>query len=379
MRGGLSGILQTPAAVIDVARMSRNIHRMQKNADTLGVLFRPHAKTSKCIPVVRAQIAAGARGITVSTLKEADYFFTHGITDILYAVGIAPQRLPQVSALRRAGCDLKIITDNVQAAAAIASFGHERNEAFEVLIEIDADGDRAGVRPDDASLLAVARTLRDGGVSLGGVLTHAGSSYHCRDAAALANVASQERAAAVFAAERLRAADFLCPTVTVGSTPTALSAASLDGVTELRAGVYVFFDLVMANIGVCTVDDIALSVVATVIGHQVHNGWAIVDCGWTAMSRDRGTESQARDYGYGQICNLDGSMLPGYVLSAVNQEHGVVSRASQIDTDIAQRFPVGSRLRILPNHACATGAQFIEYRALAEDGTLAVWSRLHGC
>src|SRR5258707_15718748 len=111
--------LDTPAAIIDLPRMHRNIARMQQRMDALGVRFRPHVKTSKCTPVTRAQLAAGAQGVTVSTLKEAAHCFADGITDILYAVGMAPPKLPQALALRRQGCDLKLVTDSPDSAAAI--------------------------------------------------------------------------------------------------------------------------------------------------------------------------------------------------------------------------------------------------------------------
>jgi D-serine deaminase-like pyridoxal phosphate-dependent protein len=370
--------LGTPAALIDLPRMQRNIARMQARMQALGVRFRPHVKTTKCTPVVRAQLAAGAQGITVSTLKEAEQFFADGVTDILYAVGMAPHRLPQALALRRQGCDLKIITDSLDSARAIAEFGRAHGEAFEVWIEIDTDGHRSGIKPDEAALLAVGDALAAGGMRLGGVLTHAGSSYELDTPEALAAMAEQERAGCVRAAERLRAAGLPCPVVSVGSTPTALSAGRLDGVTEVRAGVYVLFDLVMHNIGVCATDEIALSVLTTVIGHQAEKGWAIVDAGWMAMSRDRGTQKQKRDFGYGLACSLDGQVLEGYVLSGANQEHGILSREGAPDPDIAQRLPIGTQLRILPNHACATGAQFPAYHALSQDGTLAAWPRVHG-
>src|SRR2546427_2151471 len=109
---------------------------------------------------------------------------------------------------------------------------------------------------------------------LGGVLTHAGSSYELDTPEALQALAERERAGCVQAAEALRAAGLPCPVVSVGSTPTALAASRLGGVTEARAGVYVFFALVMRNIGVCPPEDVALSVLATVIGHQADKGWA---------------------------------------------------------------------------------------------------------
>jgi D-serine deaminase-like pyridoxal phosphate-dependent protein len=370
--------LDTPAALVDLERMQRNIARMQARLDSLGVRFRPHVKTSKCVQVVQAQRAAGAQGITVSTLREAEQFFTAGEADILYAVGIVPAKLPQVLALRRRGCDLKLITDNADAANAVAAFGREHGDTFEVWIEIDCDGHRSGVPPEAAVLLEVGAALAQPGARLGGVMTHAGSSYDLDEPEALAAMAEQERAGCVHAAERLRAAGHACANVSVGSTPTALSARSLPGVTEVRAGVYVFFDLVMANVGVCAPSDVALSVLTTVIGHQADKGWAILDAGWMAMSRDRGTQKQRHDYGYGQVCALDGTPLHGYVMSGANQEHGILSRQGEPDREIVQRFPVGTRLRILPNHACATGAQFPEYQAVSADGAVATWPRFYG-
>ncbi len=370
--------IDTPAAIVSLPRMQRNIARMQQRADALGVRFRPHAKTSKCAEVVAAQVAAGAKGITVSTLKEAEHFFSQGVTDILYAVGMAPHRLAHALDLRRRGCALQILTDSMEGARAIVDFGRAHAHAFDVLIEIDTDGHRSGIEPGESALLDVGRALHEGGMHLSGVLTHAGSSYELNDVRAIAALAEQERAGCVRAAERLRAADLPCEVVSVGSTPTALEATALDGVTELRAGVYVFFDLVMRNVGVCTADDLALSVLTTVIGHRADKGWAIVDAGWMAMSRDRGTAKQARDYGYGQVCTLEGVPMEGYLLSGANQEHGILSREGAPDPDIVARFPTGTRLRIWPNHACATGAQFPTYEALSSDGTVRTWGRFHG-
>jgi D-serine deaminase-like pyridoxal phosphate-dependent protein len=244
------------------------------------------------------------------------------------------------------------------------AFCSAEGEAIPV-IEIDTDQHRSGVPPESNLLLDLGRALHTGGAALAGVRTHAGASYQCSTPVALAAVAEQERTGCVHAAERLRAAGLPCPVVSVGSTPTALSATRLDGVTEVRAGVYAFMDLVMANVGVYAADDIALSVLATVIGHRPEKGWALVDAGWMAMSRDRGTQAQACDYGYGQVCDLSGVVQPGWVMTGANQEHGIVAfdaglagAGSQAPADIGTALPVGTRLRILPNRACATAAQF---------------------
>ncbi|CAI8942626.1 DSD1 family PLP-dependent enzyme [Pseudomonas sp. IT-P294] len=370
--------LDTPVAIVDVSRMQRNIQRMQQRMDTLGVRLRPHIKTSKCLPVIKAQIAAGASGVTVSTLKEAEHCFAEGISDIFYAVAIAPGKLAQALTLRRKGCRLSMLTDSVIGAQAIVSFGQQNDERFEVWIEIDCDGHRSGLTVEDNALIDVARVLSEGGMQLRGVMTHAGSSYELDNLEALQILAEQERFLCVSAAKRIREAGLVCPEVSIGSTPTALSALSLEDVTEVRAGVYVFFDLVMHNIGVCQTDELALSVLTTVIGHQQDKGWIITDAGWMAMSRDRGTQRQRQDFGYGQVCTEAGDWIEGALVTGANQEHGIITLGAAESANIVARFPIGSRLRILPNHACATGAQFPDYHACDAEGVVHTWSRLHG-
>ena len=373
--------LETPRLLLDEAQMLRNISRMQARMDALGVRFRPHVKTSKCPEVVRRQLAAGARGITVSTLKEAEQFAAAGVDDVLYAVGIAPAKLDHAMRLAREGSRLTLLVDSIAGATALAQHGILHGHRHDVMIEVDTDGHRSGVRPDEPQLLAIADALRaenDVGARLAGVLTHAGSSYALHTPEALAAMAEQERAGCVRAAQRLREAGHRCGIVSVGSTPTALSARSLDGVTEVRAGVYVFFDLVMANVGVCTRDEIALSVLCSVIGHRADAGFVITDAGWMAMSRDRGTQKQLRDFGYGAVCDVDGKPVETLAFDEANQEHGVLRWHGDGGVDLARVFPLGTPLRILPNHACATAAQFDRYSVLCEDGGLREWSRFGG-
>lgn len=366
--------LQTPALLLDQARMDRNIARMQARMDELGVSLRPHAKTSKCVEIVKRQIAAGAKGITVSTLKEAERFFEGGIDDILYAVAIVPSKLDHALALIRKGCKLGLITESVEAARAISRHGDEHGHVYDVSIEIDTDGHRSGIKPDDPLLLEVAAALT-GGARLAGVMTHAGGSYGCRTEEEREAFAEQERSRCVAAAEALRKAGHPCPIVSVGSTPTALAAKHLDGVTEVRAGVYVFFDLVIAGIGSCTHDEIAISVLCSVIGHRKDKGWLITDGGWMAMSRDRGTQKQAQDYGYGLVCDEEGWPIPELLFDEANQEHGVLRWVGDKALDLGELFPIGTQFRILPNHACATGAQHDSYVVLPK---LERWERFGG-
>lgn len=367
---------ETPALVLDEARMLRNVARLRGRLAPFGVALRPHVKTAKSIDVARRVLTGGNGPATVSTLKEAEVLFAGGVRDILYAVGIAPHRLARVQALRQAGCDLAVILDSAEQAKAVAEAS--ARAPIPALIEIDCDGHRSGLKPDDPRIVEIGRLLVAGGAVLRGVITHAGESYNARSPAALEAFAETERAAAVAAAERLRAAGLACPTVSIGSTPTSHFARNLDGVTEVRAGVFMFFDLVMTGIGVCTLDDIAVSVLTTVIGHQEERGWAIVDAGWMAMSRDRGTQNQPVDQGYGVVCDVNGRPYPDLIVVLANQEHGVVAARPGSGAALPD-LPVGTRLRILPNHACSTAAQFDAYTVLPADGGAAVcWPRFRG-
>ncbi len=363
--------LQTPTLILDEAKMLRNIQRLADHAEALGVTLRAHLKTAKSVDAAR-RLTTGAPGpITVSTLAEAEVFHAAGYCDILYAVGIAPAKLDRVRALRAEGCDLTVILDSVEQARAVAKAG------VPSLIEIDSDGHRGGLAPGAPALVDIGRILHAGG-ALRGLMTHAGESYNVSGAQAHADFAELERAACVTDAEALRGAGLPCPVVSVGSTPTAHAARDLKGVTELRAGVYMFFDLVMAGIGVCTLDDIALTVLTTVIGHQPAKGWVLIDAGWMAMSRDRGTAVQAVDQGYGIVCDADGRPYPELIVTKANQEHGVIALRPGVAGSLPD-LPVGTQLRILPNHACATAAQHGHYNVLpAKGGPLLFWPRFGG-
>jgi D-serine deaminase-like pyridoxal phosphate-dependent protein len=375
--------LETPALVADVSLVESNLARLRDRAARLGVRLRPHVKTAKCREIARLLTGDYAEPITVSTLKEADYFAADGATDILYAVGMAPNKLGHALSLLRRGVDLKMIVDSVPMAARLAGFAREAGVRLSVLIEIDCDGHRSGVAPDAPLLLEVAaelaaRGLRGGGTELVGVMTHAGASYDSETPEEIRAAAERERWSVTRAAERLRAAGHPVPIVSVGSTPTALSAGELPGVTEIRAGVYTFFNLVMHDLGVCRLEEIALSVLTTVIGHQEAKGWAIVDAGWMALSRDRGRVRPGAEPVYGRVCDVAGRPLGDLVVGAVNQEHGIV-RSPGGHPVSAATLPAGTPLRILPNHACATASQHDGYLVVRGDTLVeAVWSRVRG-
>ena len=368
----------TPALLLDRAKMEHNIARMREKIGALGVVFRPHVKTAKCLEVIEL-LSPGRGPVTVSTLREAEELAAAGYRDILYAVSITPQKIARVQALRRQGVDLKIIVDNYEVVSAIAAGGFDTTDPIPTLVEIDTDGHRAGVNPADAALLNRIAGGIGGPLRLGGLLTHAGGSYDCRSLEELKASATQERAGIAQAATILREAGHILDIVSIGSTPSVLFSEDMTGVTEARAGVFVFFDLVMAGIGACAPQDIALSVLATVLSVQADRGRLIVDAGWMAMSRDRGTSQQPVDQGYGIVCDINGKAYPDLLMIQANQEHGVLG----LRTGSAAAIPdlhVGDQVRILPNHACATASQHESYLVTkAEQGAIVdIWRRFGG-
>jgi D-serine deaminase-like pyridoxal phosphate-dependent protein len=357
------GTVNTPCLILDAERMNRNIARLRARIHGLDVSLRPHLKTAKSVEVARHVMSSTEGPATVSTLKEAAQFASAGVRDIIYAVGIVPSKLERVLQLRATGVDLAVVLDTAEQAEAVTQASIQAGERIPALIEIDCDGHRSGVKPtDSAGLLEIGRVLGRG-AELRGVLTHAGGSYNARGVEALRRCAEAERVGVVAAAEILRAAGIPCPVVSVGSTPTAFNASSFSGVTEVRAGVFVFFDLVMAGLGVCRIEDIAISVLATVIGHQREKGWMLIDAGWMALSQDRGTSKQAVNQGYGVVCDMTGHSYNDLIVADANQEHGIITVRPGSSAELPN-LPIGARVRILPNHACSTAAQHRSYHVV---------------
>lgn len=365
--------LPTPCLVLDRGILERNLRRMSSAMHRLGVSLRPHLKTAKSADVARMAVAGEAGGITVSTLAEAEYFASRGFPDITIAAGTTPEKLDRIQRFIGNDVILNVITDDVTVARAIASHPAQ----VRALIEIDSGGGRAGVDPASDAVIEIGRAL---GEKLTGVLTHAGHSYECRTVEEVRQVAEQERLAVTTTAERLRSAGMSCEIVSVGSTPTMSHVERLDGVTEARPGVYMFGDLFQAAIHTCTRDDIALTVLASVIGNRPDANQIVLDAGALALSKDRSTASTPEDAGFGMVWDLDGK--PGFgecVIHETYQEHGVargLEGGSKLPFDALK---VGAKVRIAPNHACLTAAAHDRYYVV--DGSREVideWGRVNG-
>lgn len=374
MRSQRLSDLATPCLLLDRAKLQRNLEIMAAAVGRHGVALRPHMKTAKSAAVARLATAGQAGGITVSTLAEAEYFASEGFRDILYAVGIVPAKLDRAAALRRAGIDLTIVTDDPDTAAAVAAHARATGADHRALVEVDCGEHRGGVAPESDTLIAVGRAL---GPHCAGVMTHAGHSYSCRSIAEVEAVAEAERLAAVTSAERLRAVGLATPIVSVGSTPTALHARSLVGVTETRPGVYMFQDLFQVQIGSGAPESMAVTVLASVIHRRTAENSVVIDAGGMALSKDRSTASAPRDYGFGLVLDRQGRQSFGdAIVARANQEHGVVTAPTPLPLD---RLAVGTLVRVAPNHVCMTAAAYDRYHVVdGGDAVVDVWPRVNG-
>lgn len=359
--------LPTPCLVLDRTVLARNLRAMSGQLARLGVPLRPHMKTAKSIDVARLALEGQPGGITVSTIAEAEYFFSHGIADILYAVGITPQKLQQVVQLNEAGANIIVITDDIDTAAMIATL----EKPPRILIEVDSGEGRGGVSPDSDALMDIAQVL---GASLTGVMTHAGHSYSGRGVRDMVRIAEQERGSVTRAATRLRDAGHEISIVSAGSSPTARHAENLTGLTEMRAGVYMFGDLFQAEIETHGLDGIAVTVLTSVIGRRP--GKLLVDAGGLALSKDRSTEAAPRDYGYGLALDVLGQRAYGNAMvRRAYQEHGVI----EMDPARPIELPIGGLMRIAPNHTCMTAAAHDRYFVVdGGDEIVAIWNRING-
>jgi D-serine deaminase-like pyridoxal phosphate-dependent protein len=351
--------LETPALLLHLDVVERNLARMAERARRLGVALRPHAKTHKCPELGKRQIAQGAVGLTVATLAEAEAFIAAGITDLTWAFPIDPTHIPHARRLG-ARATLRVVTDDLATARALA--GSE----LHVWLKVDCGYHRAGVDPASAYALEVARELaREDGLSFDGLLSHSGHAYKTANKAEAARVAEAERETMVRFAQRLRVAGITVRDISVGSTPAMVAAEDLTGVTEARPGNYIFYDRTMVLIGCCAPEDVGVTVLASVVSHQPGSDHFVVDAGALALSKDTGPAHLNLPAAFGAVRGH-----PGLTVASLSQEHGIVRGPADA---LGEQFPVGARIEIVPNHSCLTVAHFDVYHVMRDGQVIDRW------
>lgn len=370
--------LDTPCLILDKSLLEKNCQKARKKCRELNTILRPHVKTPKSIEVAKIALDNKEGPITVSTLNEAEYFANAGFKDILYAVCVIPKKLNRLNFIQQKySCMIRMVIDSVFVAQEILNYSKLYNANFEILIEIDCGEGRSGLFHQDQKIRDISRVFAEyEQTNLIGVLTHAGHSYSTKDKNEILSISNIERAEALASIKNFSNFNKMSPVISVGSTPTMFLASNLDGISEIRAGIYMFWDLAQASRGICKIEEIAISVLASVIGHNHQRKRIIIDAGSLALSKDVSANNFMKEAGYGLVCNPDtGIPFDGLNVSEVHQEHGSIDLES---TDWFENFPIGSLVRILPNHACLTCAAHEKYNVLENEQITESWSRTNG-
>ncbi len=346
---------QSPAAIVDLDVLHRNIDRMARIARDAGMALRPHIKTHKTPQIARLQVAAGCRGVTVATLDEAEVMVAAGITDVFVAYPIVGSakvaRLCRLAAV----ADIRVAADSRVVVEGISRGARAHGVEIGVRLEVDSGMGRCGVQSYRELLALARRTVRLPNIRFRGLMGYAGQSYQASPSD-LRDCARGEAAQLVGYAERLREAGFSVAELSAGATPTSQHAADMAGITELRPGTYVFSDRTMVHLGWGTLDDCALTVLATVVSRPTPSR-AVLDLGTKTLTSDPTPDG---DYGIA-------AGRPTLRVVELHEEHAVAAVPAGVD------IPIGSRLRIIPNHACGVVSMFDELIATRRDRVVGRW------
>src|SRR5438034_6706266 len=342
--------LPTPQVLVDRARAIRNIERVQQLASAAGMRLRPHAKTHKSPIVARWQIERGAVGVCCAKIGEAEVFVGAGITDIRLPYPVQPSNAARLRALMDRAA-ISIVVDHADVARGWSDAMRKAGRTLDVLIKVDVGFHRCGIDPaGDAD--AFIRTIASlPGLRLRGLLSHAGHGYHAASEDALSAIAGEEAAILNELRDRSATSGIEIEELSVGATPTLRFSARQRGLTELRPGNYVYFDRTQVALGAATLDDCALTVLATVVSKPARDR-IILDCGSKTLTSDqaRGITKAA---GYGAVLAGDTgngdwarAIDAAPTVERLSEEHATVRVAG------GTRLEPGDRVRVLPNHAC---------------------------
>jgi len=332
--------LDTPCMLVDLDRLQQNIEHMAAIARQAGVKLRPHVKTHKVPEIARMQLAAGACGITVAKLDEAEVFAAHGCTDIFQAYTVVGEHKWRHAAELAQRIRLTVGADSREALRGLSAAATAAGSSIGIRIEVDTGLHRAGVSPDGAQALC-EETLRLPGLDLDGLFTFRGPRFAGAGDRSLAELGRQEGETLVALAEALRARGIPIREVSAGGTPTGPHVAQVQGITEIRPGTYVFMDNMQINMGVCAPEAVALHILCTVVSRPALD-LATIDGGSKTFCGDVPPGGTYNLRGYGTADGRD------IFVQGMSEEHGVL----KLGPGEAPR--VGDRLPMIPNHVCTT-------------------------
>jgi D-serine deaminase-like pyridoxal phosphate-dependent protein len=353
--------IETPAVLIDSVQVHRNIGAMAEMARTAGVALRPHAKTHKLPAIAHWQLDAGASGITVAKISEAEVMAAAGARDIFIANEmVTPTKLRRAAALAR-WTRLSMGVDSAEGAEVISQVATAEQVTLRVLIEVNVGLNRCGLLPGEPVLALAQRVKALPGLHLEGLFSHGGHAYGATSFAERDAIGASEGQLMVQTAGLLARHGIPLERISVGSTPTARSSAAVAGVTEVRPGNYVFHDAMQVGLGVATWEDCALRVLATVISRPDPLR-AVIDAGSKVLGTDRGN-NLSQVTGYGHVVEY-----PDATLARLSEEHGVITF-----TQPASAPRIGERLTVIPGHSCVVTNLANQVYLVGGDRVEAVW------
>jgi D-serine deaminase-like pyridoxal phosphate-dependent protein len=367
--------LQTPALLLDEQKFIANVNCLLEQLPLASRRFRPHLKSLKCREAAAYYAACGIDKFTVSTLAEAE-FFSRDHRDLFYAVPLVPAKVERVAKLLRAGTQLSCLIDSAAAALACGDAAMANDVRLPLWIELDVDGFRTGILAGEPLVDVLQCVASHPALRLIGIMSYAGAAYRNIKSADTSELAERHRQALNEARQIAR--DLIGEQVltSFGGTPAVMFATSLDGLDELRCGIHGFGDLFQAGIGTCTVDQIAITVLTSVVAHVPQRNRIVIDAGALALSKDRSTEGFAFDAGYGLVADVTGQVIENLKIESVSQELGVVAGLDNMALPF-ELFPIGTLLRILPNHADLTAAGYPHYNIVDKADVTGNWSRIN--
>lgn len=362
--------LTTPSFLVDRRVVERNCDTMRRKAESSGVIFRPHVKTHKSPEIGRIQHGGRPGPITVSTLAEARRFAAAGFDDITYAVPIDPAKLAEAAAIANTVRQLNLLLDHRETLRAVESFAAREAISFDLFLKVDCGYHRAGVDPGcEAAVDLALACSQSPHVRMRGLLTHAGHSYHARSREEIVGVAQQERESVAAFAARLHERGVTSLVRSIGSTPTAAVVERFEQCDEVRPGNYVFFDAYQAALGSCSIEDVAVSILATVVGIYPAEEKVIIDAGSLALTR----ESGYGDVPSGASIVCDENLAPLKLnVTAMSQEHGQLRGADW------KQMTIGRRVRLIPNHSCIAAAMFDRFDVVEGSEVVDQWQPVRG-
>ncbi|MGX6444574.1 D-TA family PLP-dependent enzyme [Neobacillus sp. K501] len=353
--------LDTPTLLVDYRKLLTNINEMATFASDHGISYRPHIKTHKSVKIAQLQVKAGAVGITVAKIGEAEVMAKGGIEDILIAYPISsPAKIERLVKLLEKGVRLKVSVDNAESLSHLQKGLDQTPFTLEVWIKVNSGLNRCGVEPGRKAVQLAKVIMTCSKLKLGGIFTHAGHSYAAKSLAEIEAIGIYEGQAVVESAEECERAGIQIPVRSVGSTPTYQIAGKIQGVTEIRPGNAVFFDRIQAGLGVTSLENCALTLLSSVVG--VYHDRIIFDTGSKALCLDKGAHGNETVKGFGHIIGH-----PEVVIERLSEEHGVGVFLQETD------LKLNDKVQIIPNHACTVVNQFEEYIIHENGKVIDVW------